>query len=86
MAAAVIMITFITLFLGTIILVQFPVLATEIYTVIGAFTGYVSDAMGIVWFFLPKNLTLTLIGIALAIELVKYGFMLFCWVYNHLKQ
>ncbi len=86
MAAAVIMIAFITLFLGTIILVQFPVLATEIYTVISALIGYVSDAMGIVWFFVPKNLTLTLIGIAVAIELVKYGFMLFCWIYNHLKQ
>lgn len=86
MSAAIIMIGFIVLFVGTIALIQFPEVATEIYTVLSAFIGYLGDASGILWFFLPKTLTLTVLALVLAIEVVIRGIIIFLWIYNHLKQ
>lgn len=86
MSAAIIMIGFIALFVGTIVLIQFPEIATEIYTVLSALIGYMGEASGILWFFLPKTLTLTVLGLVLAIEVVIRGILIFLWIYNHLKQ
>lgn len=86
MAAALIMIAFIVLFVGTIVLIQFPEVATDIYVVLEAFIGYVSESTGILWFFLPKNLTLTVLGLVVAIEAIFRAFLLFQWIYNSLKQ
>lgn len=86
MAAAVIMIAFIALFVGTITLVQFPEVATEIYQVISAVMDYISQAAGIVWFFLPKTLTLTVLTLVIAIEVIIRGIKIFLWIYDHLKQ
>lgn len=86
MSAAIIMIGFIVLFVGTITLIQFPEIATEIYTVLSSLIGYLGDASGILWFFLPKTLTLTVLALVLAIELVIRGILIFLWIYEHLKQ
>ena len=53
MAIAVIIIAFITLFVGTVTLIQFPAIATEIYTVIHSVITYMSQGVGILWFFFP---------------------------------
>lgn len=86
MSAAIIMIGFIVLFVGTIALIQFPELATEIYTVMSSLIQYMGDAIGIVWFFVPKQLTLTILALVLAIEVIIRGIIIFLWIYNHLKQ
>lgn len=86
MAAALIMIAFITLFLGVIILIQFPEVATEIYVVLESLIEYVSSATGVLWFFLPKNLTLTVLVLVVAIEVIFRAFLLFLWIYERLKQ
>lgn len=86
MAAALIMIAFIVLFVGTIVLIQFPEVATDIYVVLEAFIEYVSESTGILWFFLPKTLTLTVLGLVLAIEVIFRAFLLFQWIYERLKQ
>lgn len=86
MAAALIMLAFIALFLGTIVLIQFPSIATEIYVVLDSMLQYMANATGILWFFLPKNLTLTVLGCVFGIELIYRGFQLFLWIYGHLKQ
>ena len=86
MAAAVIMIAFIVLFVGTIVLIQFPEVATEIYITLEAFIGYISESTGILWFFLPKTLTLTVLGLVMAIEVIFRAFLLFQWIYERLKQ
>ncbi|MCM1222394.1 MAG: hypothetical protein NC548_48795 [Lachnospiraceae bacterium] len=77
---------FILLFVGTIVLVQFPEVATEIYEVISIVIEYVSKGSGIVWFFLPKTLTLIVLGIVLAVEVIMRGLHVFLWIYDHLKQ
>lgn len=77
---------FILLFVGTLVLVQFPEIATEIYNVITVVINYISDGVGILWFFLPKKLTLTVLGIVIAFEVVYRGILIFLWIYNHLKQ
>lgn len=86
MATAVIIIAFIALFVGTIALIQFPEVATEIYQVISAVMDYISQASGIVWFFLPKNLTLIVLTLVISIEVIIRGFKIFLFIYNHLKQ
>lgn len=86
MAAALIMIAFITLFLGTIILIQFPEIAAEIYVVLESLIEYISSATGILWFFLPKTLTLTVLALVVAIEVIFRAFLLFQWIYERLKQ
>lgn len=86
MAAALIMLAFIALFVGTIVLIQFPEIATEIYVVLESFIEYISNATGILWFFLPKNLTLTVLALVIAIEVIFRAFLLFQWIYERLKQ
>lgn len=86
MATAVIIIAFIALFVGTVTLIQFPAIATEIYTVIQSVITYMSQGVGILWFFLPKTLTLTVLGLVIAIEVIIRAFLIFQWIYNHLKQ
>lgn len=79
-------VAFIVLFVGFITLIQFPEIATEIYTVISSVIEYIGNATGILWFFLPKDLTLIVLGLVLAIELIYRGILIFLWIYNHLKQ
>ena len=86
MAAALIMIAFIVLFVGTIVLIQFPEVATDIYVVLEAFIGYISESTGILWFFLPKTLTLTVLGLVIAIEVIFRAFLIFQCIYERLKQ
>lgn len=86
MATAIIMLAFIALFVGVIVLIQFPEVAAEIYTTLEAFIAYMGDASGILWFFLPKNLTLTVIALVIGIEVIYRAFLLFMWIYNSLKQ
>ncbi|MDE6947701.1 MAG: hypothetical protein K2P14_11010 [Anaeroplasmataceae bacterium] len=86
MATALIIIAFIALFVGTIVLVQFPPIATEIYTVANSLIDYMAQGAGILWFFLPKTLTLTVLTLVISIEVIYRGFLLFLWIYNHLKQ
>lgn len=86
MAAALIMIAFIALFVGTIVLIQFPEIATEIYTVLQSAIDYISQSTGILWFFVPRSLALTILTLVIAIEVIYRGFLLFLWIYNHLKQ
>lgn len=86
MAAAIIMIAFIALFVGTLVLIQFPEIATEIYTVLQSAIDYIAQGTGILWFFVPRSLALTILTLVIAIEVIYRGFLLFLWIYNHLKQ
>lgn len=86
MAAVLFFVAFIVLFVGTITLVQFPEIATEIYTVISSVIEYIGNATGILWFFLPKDLTLIVLTLVIAIETIYRGILIFLWIYNNLKQ
>lgn len=86
MVTALIIIAFIALFVGTVVLVQFPAIATEIYTVMNSLIDYMAHGVGLLWFFLPKTLTLTVLTLVISIEVIYRGFLLFLWIYNHLKQ
>lgn len=77
---------FILLFVGTIVLIQFPEIATEIYEVISIVIDYIGQGSGILWFFVPKTLALIVVGLVLAIETICRGFKLFMWIYGNLKQ
>ncbi len=86
MSTAIIMLGFIALLVATIALVQFPEVATEIYVTLSAFIGYMGDATGILWFFLPKTLTLIVLGCVLGIEVAFRAFQIFLWIYEHLYR
>ena len=86
MATAIIILAFIGLFVGTVVLVKFPAIATEVYTVASSLIDYMGQASGILWFFLPKTLTLTVLALVIGIEVIIRAFMIFLWVCNHLRQ
>lgn len=86
MVTAIIILAFIALFVGSVVLIKFPAIATDIYTVASSFIDYMAQGAGILWFFLPKTLTLTVLTLVIAIEVIIRAFMIFLWVYNHLKQ
>lgn len=79
-------VAFIVLFVGFITLIQFPEIATEIYTVVSSVIDYIGNSTGILWFFLPRTLTLTVLTLVIAIEVIYRGILIFLWIYNHLKQ
>lgn len=77
---------FILLFVGTITLIQFPEIATQIYEVIEIAINYIAAASGILWFFVPKTFALIVVGLSLAIEAVVRFLEIFIFGYKHLKQ
>lgn len=85
MATAILIITIILIFVAFILMIQFPEFATEIYTVLHSLIEYMGNASGILWFFLPKELTLVVLGLVLAIEVIIRSIMIFLWIYRHVR-
>lgn len=86
MATAIIILAFIALFIGFIVLVNFPALATEIYTVISSLITYISHGTGIIWFLFPKTLTLLVFDLVIGIEVTIRALKIFLWIYDKLKN
>lgn len=60
--------------------IQFPAIDNTIVSVCNLLLEYIQQAMGIVWLFLPKTITMTILGAVLAIELVIMGYHFVMWV------
>lgn len=86
MASAIIILAFIGLFVGTLTLIQFPAIAADILTVFEKLMYYFGQGTSILWFFVPKSITLTVIGLVISIEVIIRGFKIFLFVYDKLKN
>lgn len=63
-----------------ILAISFPAVSTEIISYIDFMFQYVQQAMGIVWLFVPQGLTVTLMSLVVAIEVIVLGYHFVMWV------
>lgn len=74
----------ITAFLGLIaaylLIIVFPGLAPAVTTALDAIVYYLGQAMGIVWVFVPQTITVTLMTLSVAIEVIVLGYKFVMWI------
>lgn len=74
----------ITAFLGLIaaylLIIVFPGLAPAVTSSLDAIVYYLGQAMGIVWVFVPQTITVTLMTLAVAIEVIVLGYKFVMWI------
>ncbi len=74
----------ITAFLGLIaaylLIIVFPGLAPAVTSALDAIVYYLGQAMGIVWVFVPQTITVTLMTLAVAIEVIVLGYKFVMWI------
>lgn len=71
---------FIALVVAYVIAIEFPVVAPQITSAIDAIVFYLGQAMDIVWLFVPKAITLTLMTLAIAVEVIVLGYKFIMWI------
>lgn len=74
----------ISAFLGLIaaylLIIVFPGLAPAVTSALDAIVYYLGQAMGIVWVFVPQTITVTLMTLAVAIEVIVLGYKFVMWI------
>lgn len=63
-----------------ILAVSFPAVSTEIIIYIDYMFGYIEQAMGIVWLFAPRGITITLMTLTIGVEVIVLGYKFVLWV------
>lgn len=76
----IILAAFIALIVTYLLVIEFPELAPQVLSVVDAIVYYIGQAMDIVWLFVPKTITITLMSLAIAIEVIVYGYKFVMWV------
>lgn len=76
----IILAAFILLITTYILVIQFPALASQIGTVVDAIVFYLGQAIDIVWLFVPQQITVTLMSLAIAVEFVVLGYKFIMWI------
>lgn len=71
---------FLALIAAYILVIVFPGLAPAVTSALDAIIYYLGQAMGIVWLFVPKTITITLMTLAIAIEVVVLGYKFVMWI------
>lgn len=71
---------FIALIVAFVLVIQYPDLLSQITTYVDALIYYLGQAMDIVWIFVPKTITIALMSIAIAIEVIYLGYQLVMWI------
>lgn len=71
-------------FIGLVVLyilaIEFPSVAPQISSAIDAIIFYLGQAMDIVWLFVPKSITITLMTLAIAVEVIVLGYKFIMWI------
>lgn len=71
---------FIALVVTYVIAIEFPSVAPQISSAIDAIIYYLGQAMDIVWLFVPKEITITLMTLAIAVEGIVLGYKFIMWI------
>lgn len=85
MAEVIFLIGIITIFVTFLLAVSFPAVTTQIYSVIQSFLTYISSSTGIIWMFVPKDYTLMLLNLVIAVELIIRGYKIFMFIYAKIR-
>lgn len=70
----------IAIIVSYLLVITFPELAPAVETALDALIFYVGQAMDIVWIFVPKTITITLMTLAIAVEVVVLGYKFVMWI------
>lgn len=70
---------FISIFVITVLSLEFPVFSDIIATYVDGMLFYMSQGMDIVWLFFPKNYTITLIILESAVEVIIITYRVIMW-------
>lgn len=76
----VILAAFIAILVAAIMVIEFPAVAPQILSAIDAIIYYMGQAMDIVWLFVPKEITITLMSLAIAVEGIVLGYKFVMWI------
>lgn len=63
-----------------ILAISFPEVSTQIISYIDFMFGYIQQAMGIVWLFVPRSITVTLMTLVVGVEVIVLGYKFVMWV------
>lgn len=70
---------FISIFVITVLSLEFPVFSDIIATYVDGMLFYMSQGMDIVWLFLPRDYTITLIILESAVEVIIITYRVIMW-------
>lgn len=76
----IILAAFIAIIVAYILIIEFPALAPQVTSVLDAIIFYLGQAMDIVWLFVPQAITVTLMSLAVAVEVVVLGYKFVMWI------
>lgn len=71
---------FIALVVTYVIAITFPSVAPQISSAIDAIIYYLGQSMDIVWLFVPKTITVTLMSLAISVEIIVLGYKFVMWI------
>lgn len=80
MVLFIIIAAFIALVILYVMSIEFPAIAPQLSSALDALVYYMGQAMDIVWLFVPKAITLTLMTLAIAIEVIVMGYKFIMWI------
>ena len=71
---------FIGLVVAYVMAISFPEIAPQLQSILDALIYYLGQAMDIVWLFVPKTITVTLMTLAIAVEIIVMGYHFVMWI------
>lgn len=80
MIMLIIIAAFIAIVVAYILIIQFPELAPQVTSVLDAIVYYLGQAMDIVWLFVPKTITVALMSLSIAVEVIVLGYKFVMWI------
>lgn len=80
MVLFIIIAAFIALVAAYVLAIEFPALAPQISSAVDAAVYYMGQAIDIVWLFVPREITVTLMSLAIAVEVIVLGYKFIMWI------
>lgn len=80
MVIFIIIAAFIALVVLYVMSIEFPELAPQLASALDAIIYYLGQAMDIVWLFIPKTITIALMSLAIAVEVIVMGYKFIMWI------
>lgn len=71
---------FIAIIVAYLLVISFPGIADVVVSAADALIFYLGQAMDIVWLFVPKAVTVTLMSLAIAVEVIVLGYKFVMWI------
>lgn len=71
---------FLALIVAWVFVIEFPVLAEQVTSSLDALIFYLGQAMDIVWLFVPRTITITLMSLAIAVQVIVLGYKFIMWI------